>query len=300
MLKIAFNQNFIHPLPEGHRFPMEKYDLLPKQLLWEGTIEENAFFSPELIDKNHITAVHDIEYVNDFLSLNIDVRAQRKTGFTHDKHLILREQMIVEGTRQCTEYALENGIAMTISGGTHHAFTNRGEGFCMLNDQAIAAKWLLDNKNIKKILIIDLDVHQGNGTAEIFQNSSEIFTFSMHGENNYPLKKEKSNLDVNLPDGTKDSKYLYLLEEALDNIFNNFSPDFLFFQSGVDIIESDKLGRLNVSIEGCKKRDEIVLQLAKNLNLPIVVSMGGGYSEEIKMIIESHANTFRTAQHTFF
>ena len=300
MLKIAFNKDFVHPLPEGHRFPMEKYDLLPKQLLWEGTVEEAAFFSPTVIDREHILAVHDINYVNDFLSLNIDPKAQRKTGFIHDAHLILREQMIMEGTRRCSEYALENGVAMNISGGTHHAFSNRGEGFCMLNDQAIAAKWLLNNKKATKILIIDLDVHQGNGTAEIFRDTPEVFTFSMHGENNYPLTKEKSNLDVNLPDGIKDSKYLYLLEDALDKIFNIFSPDFLFFLSGVDIIESDKLGRLNVSIEGCKKRDEIVLQMAKNLNLPIVVSMGGGYSEEIKTIIESHANTFRTAQHIFF
>ncbi len=300
MLKVAFNQDFVHTLPKGHRFPMEKYDLLPKQLLWEGTVEENNFFSPVAIKKKHILTVHEATYVDQFLSLNLDKKAQRQTGFIHDRHLVLREQMIMEGTRRCAQYALQNGISMNISGGTHHAFADRGEGFCMLNDQAIAAQWLLNRKKANRILIIDLDVHQGNGTASIFKDVPEVYTFSMHGANNYPLKKEKSNLDVNLPDGIKDSKYLYLLEEALDSILNIFSPDFLFFQSGVDIIEGDKLGRLNVTVEGCKKRDEIVLQMAKNLNLPIVVSMGGGYAEEIKTIIESHANTFRTAQHIFF
>lgn len=300
MLKIAFNHHYVHALPEGHRFPMAKYELLPQQLLLEGTINEDAFFNPGIIDKDLVLAVHDKTYYNDLLGLKLDRNAQRKTGFVHNEQLILREQIIIEGTRKCTEYAIENGVSMNIAGGTHHAFTNRGEGFCMLNDQAIAAKWLLDNNKAKKILIIDLDVHQGNGTAEIFRDTPEVFTFSMHGENNYPLKKEISDLDVNLPDGIKDSDYIYLLEKSLDDIFKVFTPDFLFFQSGIDIIETDKLGRLGVSIQGCKKRDEIVLQMAKNLNLPIVVSMGGGYSEEIKYIIEAHANTFRTAQHIFF
>src|SRR5690554_1745770 len=300
MLKIAFDQCYVQPLPARHRFPMAKYELLPQQLLLEGTVTENAFFSPEVIDKNFVLSVHDQEYFNDFIHLKLDRKAQRKTGFIHNEQLILREQIIMEGTRRCAEYALQNGVSMNISGGTHHAFSNRGEGFCMLNDQAIAAQWLLDSKKAAKILIIDLDVHQGNGTAEIFKNNPDVFTFSMHGENNYPLKKEKSDLDVNLPDGIKDSEYIYLLEKSLDSILKVFTPDFLFYQSGIDIIETDKLGRLGVSIQGCKKRDEIVLQMAYDLNLPVVVSMGGGYSEEIKYIIEAHANTFRTAQHIFF
>lgn len=300
MLKIAFNDYYIHSLPEGHRFPMAKYELLPKQLLLEGTVEEDAFFSPGKIAKEHVLAVHKEEYFNDLLGLKLDRAAQRKTGFVHNEDLILREQIIIEGTRRCAEYAIEHGVSMNIAGGTHHSFTDRGEGFCLLNDQAIASKWLLNNSKASKILIIDLDVHQGNGTAEIFQNTPEVFTFSMHGENNYPLKKETSDLDVPLPDGIKDNEYIYLLEQSLDRILKIFTPDFLFFQSGIDIIETDKLGRLGVSIKGCKQRDKIVLNLAKELNLPIVVSMGGGYSEEIKYIIEAHANTFRTAQHIFF
>lgn len=300
MLKIAFNDYYIQPLPEGHRFPMEKYDLLPKQLLHEGTVDEEAFFSPDIINPAHVLAVHDKIYFENLKALQIDKRAQRKSGFPHDERLILREQIIMEGTRKCAEYALEYGAAMNIAGGTHHAYTNRGEGFCLLNDQAIAAQWLLDEKKASKILIIDLDVHQGNGTAEIFQNNNLVFTFSMHGENNYPLKKEASDLDIPLPDRIKDKEYLYLLEKHLDQILTKITPDFLFFQSGVDIIETDKLGRLGISIQGCRQRDEIVFRYAKELDVPIVASMGGGYSPEIKFIIEAHANTYRAAQQILF
>jgi acetoin utilization deacetylase AcuC-like enzyme len=300
LLKIAYNKYYVQPLPDGHRFPMEKYDLLPKQLLHEGTVEEDAFFSPQLIKSEQVLEVHDPLYFDLLVNLKLTPKEQRKTGFPHDQHLIEREQIIMEGTRKCAEYALRNGVAMNIAGGTHHAFTNRGEGFCLLNDIAIAANWLLKNNNAEKILVIDLDVHQGNGTAEIFQNNPNVFTFSMHGRNNYPLHKEASDLDVELEDGTNDSLYIYLLEKKLDEILRVFEPNFIFFQSGVDIISTDKLGRLNVSIDGCKNRDEIVFQLAKRNNIPIVASMGGGYSPEIKHIIEAHANTFRTAQHTFF
>jgi acetoin utilization deacetylase AcuC-like enzyme len=300
VLKIAYNEFYVQPLPDGHRFPMEKYDLLPKQLLYEGTVEEDAFFSPQLIDQRQVLSVHDPHYFQQLVDLKLTPREQRKTGFPHNERLISREQIIMEGTRKCAEYALKNGVAMNIAGGTHHAFSNRGEGFCLLNDIAIATNWLLDQQKAEKVLIVDLDVHQGNGTAEIFSKNPNVFTFSMHGKNNYPLYKEQSNIDVELDDGTNDSTYLYLLEKNLDEILSDFDPNFIFFQSGVDIISTDKLGRLNVSIQGCKKRDEIVFEIAKKNKIPIVASMGGGYSPEIKHIIEAHANTFRTAQHIFF
>lgn len=300
MLKIAYNNYYVQPLPEGHRFPMEKYDLLPKQLIHEGTVDSNSFFSPSLVEESYVLNVHHQEYVKRLKNLELTPREQRVSGFPHDERLIKRELIIAEGTRMGAELALQNGVAMNIAGGTHHAFTNRGEGFCLLNDIAIASKWLLDQGLAKNILVIDLDVHQGNGTAEIFKHNNSVFTFSMHGKNNYPLKKETSDLDIELDDGTKDKEYLYKLEKNLDHIFSNFDADFLFFQSGVDVIETDKLGRLSLSIKGCKKRDEIVFKLARELNLPIVVSMGGGYSPEIKLIIEAHANTYRTAQYEFF
>jgi acetoin utilization deacetylase AcuC-like enzyme len=185
---------------------------------------------------------------------------------------------------------------MNIAGGTHHAFTSRGEGFCLLNDQAIAAKWLLNKGIVQKILIIDLDVHQGNGTASIFSNNSHVFTFSMHGKNNYPLKKELSDLDVELNDGISDNEYLFLLEKSLDNVCDGFKPDFVFYQSGVDVIETDKLGRLGLTLNGCRKRDRMVFETVRQLDVPVVCSMGGGYSPQIKHIVEAHANTFREAQ----
>jgi acetoin utilization deacetylase AcuC-like enzyme len=300
MLKIAFDPSYVLDLPDGHRFPMEKYDLLPRQLLHEGTVKEEQFFSPSLLDEQLAAQVHDQNYLQRLFSLSLDRREQRATGFPHSEGLIEREKRIMEGTRSCAEQALVGGAAMNIAGGTHHAFTNRGEGFCLMNDQAIAAKWLLETNLRKRILIVDLDVHQGNGTAEIFADENRVFTFSMHGKNNYPLKKEQSDLDVELEDGTTDKDYLFILEKQLDSVVSAFLPDFIFYQCGVDILESDQLGRLNVSLEGCKRRDEVVFGMVKSLNVPVVCSMGGGYSKEIRTIVEAHANTFRTIQQQLF
>lgn len=300
MLKVAFHDDYIHPLPEGHRFPMEKYDLLPKQLVHEGTLEENHFFSPDCCSTEDLMRVHESSYLQQLFNLEIDPREQRRTGFVHSASLIERESRIMEGTRKCAEHALTYGAAMNIAGGTHHAYTNRGEGFCLMNDQAIAAKWLLWRGLVKRILIVDLDVHQGNGTAQIFSDVPEVFTFSMHGKNNYPLKKETSDCDIELPDGIMDRAYLTLLERNLSETVALFQPEFIFYQSGVDVLETDKLGRLGLSIEGCKMRDQFVFKTVKELNVPVVCSMGGGYSPDIKQIIEAHANTFREIQNFLF
>lgn len=299
-IQIAFDPSYVLSLPEGHRFPMEKYDLLPKQLFHEGTIEENHLFRPEFLNEEFALSTHSSAYLHRLKNLLLTPREQRVTGFPHTIELVEREFRIMEGTRKCAEFALSvNGVGLNIAGGTHHAFSDRGEGFCMLNDQAIAANWLINEKLVGKILIIDLDVHQGNGTAEIFKNEPNVFTFSMHGRNNYPLKKEQSDLDVELEDGISDSIYLYKLQANLDSILNSFKPDFIFYQSGVDVLESDKLGKLALTLDGCKKRDEIVLNCAKQLEVPIVCTMGGGYSKEIKTIVEAHANTFRTVFQIF-
>jgi acetoin utilization deacetylase AcuC-like enzyme len=300
MLKVAFHPLFVHPLPENHRFPMEKYDLLPRQLLHEGTLQEEHLFLPNSIDRSLAEKVHAKKYLNDLYDLKLNSREQHVSGFQHSHQLIAREAIIMEGTRNCAELALKSGAAMNIAGGTHHAFTDRGEGFCLMNDQAIAAKWLLDNRLVNKILIIDLDVHQGNGTAEIFLQNEQVFTFSMHGRNNYPLKKESSDLDVELEDGIADKEYLYKLENSIDAILKRFAPDFVFYQCGVDILDTDQLGKLGVSTQGCKQRDEIVFKTIKQLGVPVVCSMGGGYSKDIKRIIEAHSNTFRTIQHILF
>lgn len=312
MLKIAYHPLYIYPLPKDHRFPMEKYELLPQQLLYEGTCQTENFFEPKMPSHVDILAVHTREYFQSLLNLTIDRKAARKIGFPLSEALVERELRIAQGTIEGCEYALKNGIAMNIAGGTHHAYTDRGEGFCMLNDQAIGAKYLLKNHSelqwipsqarnwsIKKILIIDLDVHQGNGTAEIFKNDDSVFTFSMHGAGNYPFKKEKSDLDIAVPDGSGDEIYLQKLKETLPRLIDEQKPEFIFYLSGVDILETDKLGRLNCSVEGCKERDRFVLQMCKDLNIPVQVSMGGGYSPEIKTIIEAHANTFRVAQEIY-
>ena len=300
MLKIAYHPIYKHDLPDGHRFPMEKYDLLPQQLVYEGTCNEENFFEPEIPNNKYFFLVHDAAYVSDLLNITLDQKAARKIGFPLSEELIAREMMIADGTMKASEFAIKYGVAMNIAGGTHHAFTNKGEGFCMLNDQAIGARYLQEKGLANKILIVDLDVHQGNGTAEIFQNNNTVFTFSMHGKSNYPFHKEKSDLDIALENGTKDAAYLSILKETFPNLITTQQPDFIYYLCGVDVITTDKLGKLSLTIEGCKERDRFVLQTCKDLSIPVMCSMGGGYSPDIKMIIDAHANTFRLAQEIFF
>jgi acetoin utilization deacetylase AcuC-like enzyme len=300
MLKIAWSEIFCHPLPEGHRFPMVKYELLPEQLIREGTITADNLFSPSEIAEEDILLAHQMDYWEKLKYLNLSASEIRRTGFPLSKELIVRERIIMQGTLLAALHALENGIAMNIAGGTHHAYSYKGEGFCLLNDQAIAAKYLLENNLADKILIVDLDVHQGNGTAEIFEQEKRVFTFSMHGEKNYPMQKEKSDLDIGLPDGINDHEYLKILKENLTRLIEIEEPDFIFYQSGVDVLKTDKLGRLGLTQEGCKERDRIVLKYCKQNKIPVEVSMGGGYSEKIKDIVEAHGNTFRLAQEIFF
>lgn len=300
MFSIAYHPIYKHPLPEGHRFPMIKYELLPQQLLHEGTVTDTQFFVSELPNIEDIYAVHDKEYVNQLINLSLDPKAVRKIGFPLSAELVERELRLAQGTIIGAKNALKDCIAFNIAGGTHHAYSNRGEAFCLLNDQAIAAQYLLNHSLAKQILIIDLDVHQGNGTAEIFQNNSQVFTFSVHGKSNYPFKKENSNLDIALADDTSDEEYLKIIEKYIPKLINEIQPDFIFYLSGVDILATDKLGKLGCSIEACKKRDEIVFSNCHNMQIPVQVSMGGGYSPDIKTIIEAHANTYRVAKKIFY
>lgn len=300
MLKVAWSPEYILSLPPNHRFPMSKYEVLPLQLLHEGTISESNLFTPEPLDEEWILLTHDTNYWYKLTNLQLTPQEIRRTGFPLTRELVEREIRIANGTLNCTHFALQYGIAMNIAGGTHHAFTNRGEGFCLLNDIAIAANYLLHQRLVAKILVVDLDVHQGNGTAQIFANDDRVFTFSMHGANNYPLLKEQSDLDIGLKDFTTDDFYLTTLDVNLKNLIDQVQPEFIFYQSGVDILDTDKLGRLSVSREGCKKRDRMVLSIAKQNKIPLVASMGGGYSPNFRDIIEAHANTYRLAQEIFF
>ena len=300
MLKIAYHPIYQHNLPDGHRFPMEKYDLLPQQLIYEGTCDKENFFEPEIPNNKYFFMVHDPDYVSDLMNITLNQKAARKIGFPLSEDLIAREMIIADGTIKASEFALKYGIAMNIAGGTHHAFTNKGEGFCMLNDQAIAANYLLNNSLVNKILIIDLDVHQGNGTASIFKNNSNVFTLSFHGQKNYPFRKENSDLDFGFDDFTNDNFYLKKLKEIIPRTIDRFQPDFIFYLAGVDVLENDKLGRLSMTIKGCLERDKFILNSCKKNNIPVQISMGGGYSINIEEIIKAHTNTFRLAQEIYF
>ncbi len=300
MLKIAYSPIYRHALSEGHRFPMEKYELLPGQLLHEGIVLEENFFEPHRLDEKWILTTHTQEYWNKLKNLSLSKSEIRATGFPLSQELVEREVTILQGSVQASIYALKYGIAMNIAGGTHHAYADRGEGFCLLNDIAVTANYLIENQLSKKVLVIDLDVHQGNGTASIFADNSDVFTFSMHGEKNYPMRKEVSDLDIAIADGTGDEMYLGVLESQFEIILKDFSPDFIIYQSGVDVLESDKLGRLSMSIEGVKRRDILVLSLAKSLQVPIMCCMGGGYSPNVAKIVEAHTQVYRLAQDLYF
>lgn len=296
MIKIAWNKNYCLDLPKSHRFPMEKYELIPFQLIHEGIFKKTNFFTPSSISLDHILLTHEKKYVEKLNQDKLSEKEIREIGFPWSKELYIREKQIVGGTLECSIYALKHGVSLNVAGGTHHAHFNKGSGFCILNDIAVAVNTLLKTNKIKKALIVDLDVHQGDGTATLFENKKQVFTFSMHGKKNYPLHKQKSDLDIELDDNTNDLEYLYLLNISLKDILSQFMPDLVFYQCGVDILSTDELGRLNVSLEGCRKRDEIVFSIFKSLNIPVVCTMGGGYSKQIKHILNAHCNTFKMAK----
>jgi acetoin utilization deacetylase AcuC-like enzyme len=298
-MKIAYDPIYAHPLPEGHRFPMLKYELIPEQLLHEGTISAEDIFAPAPCPDEVVLLTHEADYLLKLKEQRLSEKEQRHIGFPQSPQLTRRELIITQGTIDCCGWAIKDGVALNVAGGTHHAFPERGEGFCLLNDMAVASNDLLKKGLASRILIIDLDVHQGNGTAKIFENKNEVFTFSMHGAHNYPFHKERSTLDVPLPDGIGDDEYLDLLTSHLDKTLVGFKPDFAFYLSGVDILATDKYGKLRISIEGCRKRDEIVFRKLSALNIPCAVAMGGGYSPDIRNIVEAHCNTYRVARYIY-
>jgi acetoin utilization deacetylase AcuC-like enzyme len=293
MIKIAWHPMYAHPLPDGHRFPMIKYELIPEQLIHEGLITEDCLFAPERVKEEIVRLSHDKGYWEQLRDLTLPPREQRRIGFPLTSALLERELRIAQGTIDGANYARQYGIAFNVAGGTHHAGSNWGEGFCLLNDHAIAANYLLNKGLSSRILMVDLDVHQGNGTAEIFRNEPRVFTFSMHGDKNFPFRKELSDLDIALGNGTGDEEFLNQLAGALPRLLKH-RPDFVFYLSGVDVLESDQLGKLSLSKAACRERDRMVLQFCRENGFPVQVSMGGGYSPNIKDIVDAHCNTFKT------
>jgi acetoin utilization deacetylase AcuC-like enzyme len=292
-IKIAFSDEYVLTLPKDHKFPIDKYWMIPHRLTEEKLISQTNFFAPDFADRSIVELSHEREYINRLMNLELEKREVRKIGFPQSRELIEREFIITEGTVRGALYAMENGVGLNIAGGTHHAYSNRGEGFCIFNDVAVASNYLLHRNYAKRVLIVDLDVHQGNGSAQILADNPDVFTFSMHGASNYPLRKEKSDLDVGLPAGTIDPEYLDILKNELPKIIETFKPEFIFYIAGVDVLESDRWGSLSLTLEGAKQRDEYVFNTAKDNNIPVFVSMGGGYSRDINQIVEAHCNTFR-------
>ena len=294
---ISYHPIYNHPVPDNHRFPMQKYALLPQQLLHEGIAEPADFHSPSKGSLETLCLAHTPDYVHKFVHLQLSHKEALPIGFVQNQQLVDRELTLVQGTIEAALWALRTAeVGFNIAGGTHHAFSDRGEGFCMLNDQAVAAAYLLAHTAVRKVLIIDLDVHQGNGTAEIFRHAPRVFTFSMHAESNYPFVKEQSDRDIALPTGTTDAAYLSILTSVLPEIITAHQPDFVFYQSGVDVLSSDKLGKLSLSVQGCADRDRFVFNLCRQYHLPVQCSMGGGYSPQLSAILRAHTNTFMMSQ----
>ncbi len=300
LLKIAYHPLFQHPLPEGHRFPMDKYELIPAQLMREGKITRAQLFEPQPAPEETILRTHTAEYWHRMKNLLLTESEMRKIGFPLSEQLVERECRIAQGTVNCVAYAKQFGVSLNVAGGTHHAFTFKGEGFCLLNDIAIAANEALHQQWASKILIIDLDVHQGNGTAEIFKNNPQVFTLSMHGRHNYPFFKECSDLDIELEDGTDDEEYIRLMHHYIPETIARVKPDLIFYQCGVDILETDRYGKLNITPETCAQRDYMVFDWCRQHNIPVVGTMGGGYSPKISDIVNAHCKTFEIAMELFF
>lgn len=300
MLKVAFSPIFLYQVPEKHRFPMQKYRLIPERLIEEGVLSEDNFFAPDKLTEEEILTTHTLEYWQKLKTQTLSRKEARAIGFEMTPELVERGRYIAHATYECALYAKQYGVSLNVAGGTHHSFADHGEGFCVFNDVCIASNLLLSRGETERILVVDLDVHQGNGNASIMANEPRVFVFSMHGEKNYPFRKPPSDLDIELANDTDDETYLTHLKQTLPNLIAEHKPDLIFYQSAVDVLATDKLGKLALTPEGCKQRDEFVLRQARDNNIPIAVVMGGGYSEDVEDVVEAHCNTFRLAKQLFF
>jgi len=294
-MRIYYSDRYAIPLPPGHAFPMEKYRLTRDRLLAEGTITHWHLTEPALARDEDILLVHEPAYWSRCVRGELTRHEVRRIGFPWSEGLVRRSRASVQGTILAAESALRDGVSSNLAGGTHHAYADHGEGYCVLNDIAIAIRVLQRDRRIRRATIIDCDVHQGNGTAAIFQGDPDVFTFSMHGEKNFPAHKEQSRLDLALPNGLGDEAYLALLESHLPLLLDQFQPEIVFYQAGVDPHERDRLGKLQLTLDGLSRRDRLVLDACRARRLPVVTTMGGGYGKRIEETVEAHCNTVRAA-----
>jgi acetoin utilization deacetylase AcuC-like enzyme len=292
-LKAFYSDHFVLPLPAGHRFPMEKYSRVRDMVSKLAQLE--LIEAPSATD-TQILYAHDPSYLLKVIEGKLSADEQREIGFPWSEKMVERSRRSAGATIAAAKTAMKEGISGNLAGGTHHAYRNLGSGFCVFNDSAIAARALQKEINSKlKIAIVDLDVHQGNGTASILHNDSSIFTLSIHGENNFPFKKEVSDLDLGLPDGCNDQTYLETVAQSLEQLEERFHPDFVIYLAGADPHEGDRLGRLKISKEGMRHRDEMVFQYALDHQIPLAFSMAGGYGKEMESTVEIHFQTIQTA-----
>ena len=282
---------FAVPLPEGHRFPMAKYAMIAEGVVARGIVPRERLAEPSRASREAVTRVHDAGYVDAVLDNGLTEAEQRRLGFPWRPELAERSLRTVQGTIEATRDALACGIGLNLAGGTHHAFPGHGEGFCVFNDVAIAIRTLQSEGRITRAVVVDLDVHQGNGTARIFADDPGVFTFSMHGAGNYPFRKERSRLDLELPDRTGDDAYLALLSRHLDAVLEEARADLALFIAGADPYRFDRLGRLSLSMEGLEQRDAAVLAACRRRGLPVAVVLGGGYAADLQDVVTIHANT---------
>ena len=294
-MRAFYSDHFVLPLPDGHKFPMAKYSRLRQRILAEGIIAPDQLHEAPAAAWADLRLVHDPAYVDAVANGTVSADIQRRIGFPWSPQMVERARRSVGATIAAASAALDDGAAANLAGGTHHAFAERGEGFCVFNDVAVASRVLQRDQHTRRIAIVDLDVHQGNGTAAIFAGDSSVFTFSMHGAQNFPFRKEVSDLDVALSDGTQDDEYLMLLQANLPGVLSGHQPDFVFYLAGADPYEGDRLGRLKLTIDGLRQRDEIVIGACRRAGLPLAISMSGGYAPDIDAIVTIHANTIRTA-----
>ena len=285
-----------YTVPLGHHsYPMEKYRLVPERLLADGVLTPDQLVEPEPVSLNDVLRVHTSSYVQAFLNGTLDRRALLRLGLPWSPALVRRVLAVVGGSLGAANTALRDGVAVNLAGGTHHAFADRGEGYCVFNDLVIALRRLRADGRLDRVLIIDLDVHQGNGTAALCRSDEATFTFSMHGANNYPAHKEQSSWDVDLPDGTTDEAYVSRLAGILPMLIDRARPDLIMYQAGVDVLAGDRFGKLALSPAGVEERDRLVCTCAVQAGLPLVVTLGGGYAREIDRMVEAHCRTVATA-----
>lgn len=300
---VFYSDVFTLPLPDGHRFPMTKYRTLRDRLVSENILAAEELFESQLASVEEVELAHDRDYVQRVISGSLANTEIKTIGFPWSEHLVRRSLATVGGAIAAAQNSLETGFSSQLAGGTHHAGTARGAGYCVFNDQAVAARVLLAkySTRIRKVAIIDLDVHQGDGTAEILSREMDLktaFVASVHGERNYPFRKVPSSLDIGLPDGANDSIFLSAVKTALEHI-SRFEPDILLYQAGVDALEHDRLGKLKVSFDGLKRRDALVFEFAKRNRLPLAMAMGGGYSDPISLTVDAHIGTYQQANLIF-